>query len=173
MIDTKLVILEGLPATGKTTTSQFLQIQLERNGHNAEWVHEVADPHPTIFIPDGLALDEQYKKIALENWADFTEKALRNPEEIHIVDSAVFQCHIFLFLLNNAPTTDLEHFIREIFSIVAPLKPCLFYLYSCPVECQAPEGKKIKIFSPPGAYGGARGKQQSPPSGKGSEKSSQ
>ena len=45
--------------------------------------------------------------------------------------------------------------------------------YSCPVECQAPEGKKIKIFSPPGAYGGARGKQQSPPSGKGSEKSSQ
>jgi len=129
MIDTKLIILEGLPATGKTTTSQFLQIQLERNGHTVEWVHEVADPHPTIFIPDRLALDERYKKIALEKWADFAEKALGNLEEIHIVDSAVFQCHIFLFLLNSAPPSDLQNFVREIFNIIAPLKPCLFYLY--------------------------------------------
>jgi len=129
MIDTSLIIVEGLPATGKTTTSQFLQIQLERNGHTVEWVHEVADPHPTIFIPDGLALDERYQKIALEKWAVFTEKALGNPDEIHIVDSAVFQCNIFLFLLNNALGADLQNFVREIFNIIEPLKPCLFYLY--------------------------------------------
>jgi len=129
MINTKLIVLEGLPATGKTTISQFLQIQLERNGRKVNWLHEVADPHPTIFIPDGFVLDEQYKKLALEKWADFAEKALRNRDEIHIFDSAVFQCHIFLFLLNNAPHTDLEEFVGEIFHIIEPLKPCLLYLY--------------------------------------------
>ena len=129
MIDTKLIILEGLPATGKTTISQFLQIQLERNDHNVKWLHEVAHPHPTIFIPDGFVLSEQYKKLALEKWAAFAEKALGNQNEIHIIDSAVFQFYIFWFLLNNAPGTDLENFIREIFIIVEPLKPCLFYLY--------------------------------------------
>jgi hypothetical protein len=42
---------------------------------------------------------------------------------------------------------------------------------SRPVKCQAPEGKKIKIFSPPGACGGEQQKQQSSPPSKGSEES--
>jgi len=129
MIDTNLVILEGLPATGKTTISQVLQIQLERNGRSVQWFHEVTDPHPTIFIPDGLLLDEQYKRLALQKWADFAEKALGNQNEFYIFDSAVFQFPIFWFLLNNAHASELQNFVRGIFSIVAPLKPCLLYLY--------------------------------------------
>ena len=129
MMDTNLIIVEGLPATGKTTIAQFLQIQLERNDRNVRWFHEVAHPHPTIFIPDGLAFDEGYKKLALEKWVAFTEKALRNSNEMHIVDSAVFQFPIFWFSLNNAPYADLENFICEIFKIIEPLNPCLFYLY--------------------------------------------
>ncbi len=50
MIDTKLIILEGLPGTGKTTNSFFLLSQLERNGIAAKWIHENARPHPTSYF---------------------------------------------------------------------------------------------------------------------------
>ena len=52
MIDTKLIMLEGLPSTGKSTNSQFLQIQLDRNGYKTNWIHEVARPHPVLFFDE-------------------------------------------------------------------------------------------------------------------------
>jgi len=52
MIDTQLILLEGLPSTGKTTNARFLHIQLERNGTNAKWIHEVAMPHPVLFFDE-------------------------------------------------------------------------------------------------------------------------
>ncbi len=52
MQDTRLIMLEGLPGTGKTTNAHFLRTQLERNGKTVEWVHEVARPHPTLFFQE-------------------------------------------------------------------------------------------------------------------------
>ncbi len=50
MQNTKLIMFEGVPGTGKTTNAHFLRIQLERNGKTVKWVHEVARPHPTLFF---------------------------------------------------------------------------------------------------------------------------
>jgi thymidylate kinase len=46
MIDTKLLLLEGMAGSGKSTTSRFLSIQGERNGKHIRWYHEVARAHP-------------------------------------------------------------------------------------------------------------------------------
>ena len=59
MVDSQLIMLEGLPSTGKTTNARFIHIQLERNDINAEWIHEVAMPHPVLFFDEvGLTYDE-------------------------------------------------------------------------------------------------------------------
>ena len=59
MIDTQLIMLEGMPSTGKTTNARLIQIQLERNNINAKWIHEVAMPHPVLFFDEaGLTYDE-------------------------------------------------------------------------------------------------------------------
>lgn len=59
MIDSQLILVEGMPSTGKTTNSRFIHIQLERNGIKSEWVHEVAMPQPVLFFDEvGLTLDE-------------------------------------------------------------------------------------------------------------------
>jgi len=131
MIDTKLIMLEGLPATGKTTNSQFLGMQLAYNGIKAAWIHEVASPHPVLFFDEddlwGMPLGA-YKNIALEKWAAFAEEALRN-DEVIILDSAVFQAQIFWFLLQNEPYKNLESFVHRLFDIVRPLHPSLIYFY--------------------------------------------
>ena len=190
MIDSQLIMLEGLPSTGKTTNARFIHIQLERNNINAEWIHEVAMPHPVLFFDEaGLTHDEyekfiktypeaadilnkiavfrkstvgidsfeiewnykgeigeqvyhslrdfniwnfspdKYKKFALEKWAHFVEKALKNREEVYIIDSAIFQFQIFTFLFKNRPYEELQNFIDRITEIIQPLNPCLIYLY--------------------------------------------
>lgn len=50
MIESRLILLEGLPATGKSTNSSFILSQLNYNGIPARWVHEVARPHPTLYF---------------------------------------------------------------------------------------------------------------------------
>ena len=190
MIDTQLIMLEGLPSTGKTTNARFIHIQLERNGINAKWIHEVAMPHPVLFFDEvgftheeyekfikaylkaadilnkiavfkestvGIHLPEidwnykdevgeevyqallkydvwkfpleVYKKFALDKWTHFAEKALKNRDEVHIIDSAIFQFQIFTFLFKNKPYVELQNFINQITEIIQPLNPCLIYLY--------------------------------------------
>jgi thymidylate kinase len=53
MIDSQLIMVEGLPSTGKTTNARFIHIQLERNNLKAEWIHEVAMPHMDFRLKKG------------------------------------------------------------------------------------------------------------------------
>ena len=81
MIDTRLIMLEGLPGTGKTTNSAFLRIQLERGGYKVKWFHEVASPHPTSFFIEAVFTYEEYDA--------FLKKY---PEAAHILNNiAVFR----------------------------------------------------------------------------------
>jgi hypothetical protein len=189
MIKSRLILLEGLPSTGKTTNARFIHIQLERGGENAKWIHEVAVPHPVLLYDEvGLTHDEYslflekhpeaaqalgsiavfkkstvgislpelewycreklsgdvykelldydawnfplgvYKKFALEKWEHFTEEALKNRDEVYIMDSAIFQHQIFSFLFKNRPYEELQSFVNRITQIISPLDPCLIYL---------------------------------------------
>lgn len=190
MIGSQLILLEGMPSTGKTTNSRFIQIQLERNKINTEWIHEVAMPHPVLFFDEvgmtygefdkfiktypetaailksiavfrkstvGIHLPEiqwnykdrisgnayraltefdvwnypldVYQKFALEKWELFTEKAMEDREKVYIIDSAIFQFQIFMFLFKNKNYQELQSFISQMEDIIQPLNPCLIFFY--------------------------------------------
>lgn len=59
MIDTKLIVLEGMPGTGKTTDSFFLLSQLKHSCIAARWVHENARPHPTSYFNEACLSYEE------------------------------------------------------------------------------------------------------------------
>lgn len=60
MEDTRLIMLEGLPGTGKSTNSDFLRMQLELSGRPTKWIHEVAWPHPVLFFNEASLTYEEY-----------------------------------------------------------------------------------------------------------------
>ena len=189
MTDTRIILLEGMPSTGKTTNARFMQIQLERNGVSAKWIHEIATPHPLLFYDEaGMTRDEYdgfirlyphaaavlngiaefkgndvfiplieiqwkyldtigeeayrallehnawnlpleaYKRFALVKWAGFSEKALENRGEVYIIDGAVFQYQVFIFLLKNRPYGELQNFIDRLIKVIMPLNPRLIFL---------------------------------------------
>lgn len=57
----RLILLEGLPGTGKTTNSYRLFEQLVRNGRDVRWLHEVSQPHPTLFFSESCLTKEAYR----------------------------------------------------------------------------------------------------------------
>ncbi|MCL2093086.1 MAG: hypothetical protein FWH12_02725 [Treponema sp.] len=77
MINTRLIMVEGLPTTGKTTNSDFLRMQLERNGKIVEWLHEDARPHPLMAMSQACMTNREYEDL-IEN----------NPELISMLNSA-------------------------------------------------------------------------------------
>ncbi|MWC27668.1 hypothetical protein [Paenibacillus sp. MMS18-CY102] len=60
MVRSQLILMEGLPSTGKSTNAGILLTQLERNGHKAWWVHEVARPHPVLFFYEAYMENHEY-----------------------------------------------------------------------------------------------------------------
>ncbi len=57
----RVILMEGLPGTGKTTNSFRLFEQLVRNGRDVRWLHEVSQPHPTLFFSESCLTKEEYR----------------------------------------------------------------------------------------------------------------
>ncbi len=57
----RLILLEGLPGTGKSTNSYKLYEQLIRNGKRVHWLHEVSQPHPVLFFTESCMTKEEFR----------------------------------------------------------------------------------------------------------------
>jgi len=129
MVDTRLIMLEGLPSTGKSTNSDYIRMQLERNGNNVKWIHEVASPHPLFLFFEICSCLKKHENAVLEKWEHFARMALHDKDTVFILDSSIFQAQIFTYLWNNAPYERLESFVDKLCHIVKCLNPSLIYLY--------------------------------------------
>ena len=57
----RLIMLEGLPGTGKTANSYRLFEQMTRNGRKVRWLHEVSQPHPALFFTEACLTKAEYR----------------------------------------------------------------------------------------------------------------
>ncbi len=62
----RLILLEGLPGTGKSTNSYKLYEQLIRNGIKVHWIHEVSQPHPVLFFTESCMTKEEYRNFKMK-----------------------------------------------------------------------------------------------------------
>jgi thymidylate kinase len=66
MINTKLILVDGLPGSGKSTIAHFLARQMELNDIKVKWIYETIDDHP---------LEYHVKEFKLETFLDEFESA--------------------------------------------------------------------------------------------------
>ena len=62
----RLILLEGLPGTGKSTNSFKLYEQLSNNGKKVDWVHEVSQPHPVLFFTESCMTKEEFQNFIMK-----------------------------------------------------------------------------------------------------------
>ncbi|MBD3308848.1 hypothetical protein GF339_20750 [candidate division KSB3 bacterium] len=127
MINTKLILVDGLPGSGKSTIAQFIALQVEKNGIRARWFYELEQAHPIhafhVWSRQGPA---QFIRTITENWQTFVAQR-RAMEEVSILESSIFQSTVRLLFQSDVPRHQITEYAFQIETIIAELDPVLIY----------------------------------------------
>ncbi len=138
MIETKLILIDGITGSGKSTTAQFLAGQLRLNGIKAKWYHETEDSHPLAYSDDVEVFSSDYERDKFLNtipklWKKFAKDAEKS-DFVHIIESHLLQDTVRILFQNNLDEARILAFVKEIEDIIEPLNPALLYFKQMDVE---------------------------------------
>jgi hypothetical protein len=140
-VQTRLVVIEGIMGSGKSTTARWLAARLEAAGLRALAITERFEPHP-VRGTDGLDhwfqpwLDVTAEGLAqrsLAKWRRFVADA-QAAETIHTLDGQLFHGDLTNLFLMEATPTAIAKYCKTVGEIALPLAPVLIYFYQADVE---------------------------------------
>ncbi|SDE66082.1 hypothetical protein SAMN04488542_101303 [Fontibacillus panacisegetis] len=122
----KLILIEGIPGSGKSTFARFLSNQFERNGFNTRIYLETTFDHPIIestgYEDYSLFMDSYY-----ERWSKFLDDL--PDEEVVVMESAFFQSPIVHLLHKDADRELIRSLIIKVSSLLSEEYCSLIYFY--------------------------------------------
>ena len=124
MLNTRLVLIEGLPGAGKSTSTVHLGTVLQQAGIPCRFFREEDEPHP---LP---CLDFEIKGLPaqmLPLWRDFVTRAIQEPV-VWILESRLWQNTGLYMYMSETEVDQIIQFSREVYRVLAPLAPVLIYL---------------------------------------------
>ncbi|WP_028563705.1 DNA/RNA helicase domain-containing protein [Paenibacillus pinihumi] len=139
MKNTKLIMIEGIPGSGKSTTAQLISHELLRQGLRHKWWYEEEKGHP-VYIYDNYDVmqtiinelsDGNYQQVihkALKQWQQFVE-AVQSSDGIIIVDSCLFGYLTWTLFPFGVSRQEIEAYVKDIEQIIMPLNPYIIYFY--------------------------------------------
>lgn len=89
MKNTKLIIVEGIPGSGKTSTAKYVKDLLDREGIRSELFSEGNLDHPADFESMACFTEEEYKEL-IEKYNDYSKVIKENTEN---KESDYFLCY--------------------------------------------------------------------------------
>jgi thymidylate kinase len=132
MINTRLILIEGMPCSGKSTTATKLKNIVSAGGMACQCFLEWAPDNP-IFIgnigalPEIIATTRSRAQSVNQNWKDFTAKA-RQRSTVSIIESRFWQTDAMYLYLSGYPEKEAIESSHRIISIISVLNPVLIYL---------------------------------------------
>lgn len=158
-----LIIVEGIPGTGKSTMAQFLNEQLKQNGVSTKWLHEGIDDHfiwndlEDYFEEDGTILKanfENYSKTLIKKFEEMKSRISKG-DLVFILDGNLFAGYTNVYYKSDCDDQETLRYYRELESTLHDLNPLLIYLDTARVRAHTIEtwenramwGKKVVIES--------------------------
>jgi hypothetical protein len=104
-----IVLVEGLPGSGKTTTSEQIAATYVQHGESCECVGELAEHHPVL----GRAVRRlhgrsDYDEICLAQWANFIERVGERPRVV--LDGCAMQSTVRFMFEDGWPIARIESY---------------------------------------------------------------
>ncbi len=137
--ETKIIFVEGLPGSGKSTTASWLasRLQSERAAvrlyleSQAEHPLNVGgDTHPAGSVPGDAFFQrytpQSYVEESLRNWEHYLENTSQI-DVIDIFDSYPYQNTVRILLQFDASIDFIHEYAARVEDLVKPMKPVLIY----------------------------------------------
>lgn len=124
MLATQLILIEGLPGSGKSTTASYLGQFLQNSSIPCNWYLEDDHPHP---IP---CLDLEIKGLSqkmIPLWQEFAQRAAREPG-MTVLESRLWQNTALYMLMSEVNLAEIVDFNLQAGVALSPLSPALIYL---------------------------------------------
>jgi thymidylate kinase len=147
-LNTKLILLEGLPGSGKTTTARNLAAELNRAGTACQVFWEWSDPHP-IDIGDFDHVGEYIATISareqdlIRQWRKFALHQ-RDQETVTVMESRFWQTTAMLMVAGGCPAEDVIQHNQGVIAAIRDLQPVLIYFTTGDVRAAMERTIRIK-----------------------------
>lgn len=140
-IEHRLVIVEGIMGSGKSTTIRFIATSLEEANRQALPIPEATMPHPTCafaelahpYQPWLDATPAELAEQSLSKWRSFVDSA-RGFDKVPILDGQFFHGDLTNLFLMEAGWATIAEYSRAVEKIIHALTPLLIYFYQKDVE---------------------------------------
>jgi hypothetical protein len=132
----RLVIVEGIMGSGKSTTTRYLGSRLAALNKPVQVFHERSDPHPVRATDD---VEHRFKPwlditahelsaMVIAKWRRYVE-ATKDLESISIFDGQLFHGDFTNLFLMEMEQPDLEGHFQQLAVVLKPLNPLVIYFY--------------------------------------------
>lgn len=131
-MNNKVLLVDGITGSGKTTTAQYLNKVLNERGIKSKWYEEEEENNPLVYKEydiEVLHTKSEVEKFII-NYPIQLQKfvqSIKKDKYIHIIESYYLQDSIRILFQNNVNKERIEQFFIKINSILKPLKPVLIY----------------------------------------------
>lgn len=127
MENRKLILVEGLPASGKSTAASRIAAMLDGRGNKVICLDEGVPGHPADYDNYDFPDFETEREQILEKWRQFVQAA---QEDTTYVFNCIFLQNPMCETMMRFDLTEAESsaYIREIAEIIRPMNPLILYL---------------------------------------------
>ncbi len=134
MINTQLILIDGMSGSGKSTTTQNLARQFRLNGIRYHWLHEEIREHP---IRDGefslgpLVTKADYQR----NMADMFRRwerqvqRIRRSKSVYLMEGVLTSNIIRYFYEGDYRLEKVLEYYQELYKRMAPVRPVIVHLH--------------------------------------------
>jgi hypothetical protein len=132
----RIVIVEGIMGSGKSTTVLRFADRLQASGVSVLGITEGVSPHPIRFDWDEPWADmpaAQLAKSAAARWRAFANSAAMS-ERITLVDGQLFHGNLTSLFLLDADVDLIRGYLHEVVAAIKPLRPLLIYFHQDDVD---------------------------------------
>lgn len=126
----ELILIEGLPGSGKSSLAEWLCEHINAQGTPATWVPELERDHPVIDRSTmRTASASGYGDRCIARWAEFSNAVQRlEPRKTIILDACLFQSTVRFLVEYEHGADEIDRYLPTVEGFLAPLYPIVIYL---------------------------------------------